>query len=124
MLRHKTSKKDKATLQGASGATYAALLEVATEAVVKCENDVFLSFHYSVKFQKGFPKGILVQKTETSNVYKVKARRLLDFLFDIGESKFNSRMLVGNKRAIEKHLNNLENGFIKSYEIKVEGEEE
>ena len=115
--RHRAKKEEKQKLQGASGATYAQLLEVAIEAVVKRENDVYLQFHYTVKFQKGFPKGILVDKTLTTNTYKVKSRRLLDFLFDIGESDFNSKMLYSNANKVENYLIKLERDLEKIMKV-------
>lgn len=107
----------KGKLQGATGASYKALLEVAIEAVVKTEENVFLSFYPDVKFEKGFPRGILVDKTDTKNTYKVKAIKLLDFLFLKGASKFNARMLICNKMKFEWYLARIEKGLVKSFEV-------
>lgn len=111
VTRHKTKKAVKVTLQGATGATYQELQQVATEAVLKHQQDVFLAFHYTVKFQSGFPKGVLIEKTETSNIYKVKSRKLLDFLFDIGQSEYNAKMLSANREIYERLATDIEKEY-------------
>jgi len=66
------------------------------------ENEyVEVAFPYFVKFQKGFPKGYLIEKTLTSNVYQINAVRLLNWLHEKGYSKYSPKEVVAYTREYE-----------------------
>jgi hypothetical protein len=63
---------------------------------------VVVEFPYFVKFQKGFPKGVIVEKTATSNVHQINAVRLLDWLHENGYSAHSARQLVQRTKDYER----------------------
>jgi hypothetical protein len=56
------------------------LVRGAVEALISGSTDVLVAFPYVFKFPKDFPKGVLVEKTPTANIRRVKAKKLLDWL--------------------------------------------
>lgn len=67
-----------------------------------CNEYVIIEFPYFVKFQKGFPKGQRIEKTATSNVHRINAVRLLDWLYENGYSTYNATMLVQQTKNYER----------------------
>jgi hypothetical protein len=63
---------------------------------------VVIEFPYFVKFQKGFPKGMLIEKKATSNVHQINAVKLLDWLYENGHSKYSAKQLVQRTKDYER----------------------
>ena len=72
----------------------------AIEALAGGNRDVLLTFPWFVKIDKTFPRGICVAKTMTTNTYRVKARKLLDWLHERGYSKVDSKTVVEARRGM------------------------
>jgi hypothetical protein len=94
---------------------YRRLVTAASEVVVRTRNGsqsnqgrsgepeyIVVELPYFVKFQKGFPKGILVERTATTNVYHIDAVKLLDWLHANGYSAYNATELVQRTRDYER----------------------
>lgn len=62
---------------------------------------VLMEFPYFAKFPEDFPKRIIVSKTLTTNVYRVNAVRLLDWLHANGHSPYDAAGLVAQTRQFE-----------------------
>jgi hypothetical protein len=63
---------------------------------------VLMEFPYFIKFREGFPKGPLVEKSPTTNTYKINAVRLLDWLYASGFSTYDTKMLVKQTSTYER----------------------
>jgi hypothetical protein len=91
---------------------YNKMANAAIQALVNREMDILLTFPFFVKIQKGFPKGILIEKTLTTNTYKVKTKKLLDWLYEKGYSNYNSDSVMEATRQfnfnITRMINELE----------------
>jgi hypothetical protein len=79
-------------------ADYHRLVQACVEAIIAGENDVLIAFSYTLKFPKGFPKGILMEETRYSDIRRVKAKRLLHWLHDNGHT--NITPLIIRKQAM------------------------
>lgn len=94
----------------ASKATYAAMLAAATPVVMANRGIqyrsgepeyVLFEFPYFVKFAPTFPKGIIVERTPATNVYKVNAVKLLNWLHANGHSPYDAATLVKETKQFE-----------------------
>jgi len=65
-------------------ADYERLVTSCLEAIISGEKDVLVAFAYVTRLPDDFPRGILEDKTETSNIHRIKARKLLTWLYDKG----------------------------------------
>lgn len=94
---------------------YARLVAAASEVVLRTRNAsiakqgqsgmveyVLVEFPYFVKFQEGFPPRTLVEKTATTNVYKINAVKLLDWLHEKGYSANSAKQLVQRTKDFER----------------------
>lgn len=63
---------------------------------------VVVELPYFVKFQEGFPARTLVEKTATTNVYRINAVRLLDWLHEKGYSTYSAKQLVLQTKDYER----------------------
>lgn len=72
---------------------------------------VVVEFPYFVKFQPGFPKGTLAEKTSTTNIYKINAVRLLDWLHANGYSNYSATELVQRTKDYERLDGTIERMF-------------
>lgn len=101
MKRHKPKASVRDKMDPASASDYERMAEACKLAVISRQDDILLSFPYFVKFtSKGFPKGILVDKTPTTNIYKVKAKKLLDWLHEHEYSDHSYRDVIEATHAI------------------------
>lgn len=66
--------------------TYKKLAQAATDAIIKREKNVYVLFPYFVKFVEGFPKGVKKPYDKERDVYKIKADKLMDWLYNNGYS--------------------------------------
>jgi hypothetical protein len=95
--------------QGAKEQMYAQMAKACVAAVIQREWDILVTFPYFVKFKdKTFPHGILVSKTPTTNVYKIKVRKLLDWLHEKGYSKFCTEDVMKSSRDFQYFLGKME----------------
>ena len=113
-MRTKPTKAMLKTTKPAKARQYASMLVAASEVVVRNRNAslamqgksegpeyVLMDFPYFVKFERGFPKGILVERTETTNTYKINAVRLLNWLYSNGHSTYDAKQLVQQTKDYE-----------------------
>jgi hypothetical protein len=109
-VRTKPTKQQKRYKRSASLKDYGKMVVAATEVVVKNRGRQYKSeeveyllmeFPFWVKFQTGFPKGVIVEKTKLTNVYKVNGVKLLNWLHEQGYSSYNADMLVKNTKQFE-----------------------
>ena len=70
----------------------------AIEALAGGYLNMFLTFPWFVKMDKTFPRGICVARSMTTNTYKAKARKLLDWLHERGYSKVDSKTVIEARR--------------------------
>lgn len=95
--RHgKPSKAYTSMLRGPTSADYDELVAACVEAVINGSEDVLVAFAYTLKFPRGFPKGILTEKQEHKNIHRVKARKLLRWLCDNGHTGMTMEDLTGH----------------------------
>ena len=72
------------------------MVSAAVEAIVTGSTDVLVTFPYTLKIPKDFPRGVLEEKTEDGgNVHRIKARKLLKWLNDRGHTEISAEMLRG-----------------------------
>ncbi len=108
-----SSVRDKADPADAS--TYEALVQACVEAIVtrpesvqQGRQTILISLPYFCKRAKGFPAGILDHKTATANIYKLKARTLLDWLYKEGYSQFSYTDVTRGMLAFSRDLATLD----------------
>jgi len=101
VIRHgKPSNAYKATLRKPQTEDFDKLVKACMAAIINDEVDVIISFAYTMKFPDKFPKGICMsKKPDGSNVHKVKAKRLLMWLYENGYTAATVEMLGVQKRA-------------------------
>jgi hypothetical protein len=85
-------------------ADYDRLVRGAIEAILSGSEHVLVAFPYTVKFPKGFPKGVLVEKTLVSNIYRVRARLLLEWLHEHGHTEITNATLGMSLRQFNKEF--------------------
>lgn len=71
----------------AKKADYDRLALAACEAMLNGENSVFVAFHHTVRFPDDFPKGVLVDRTEKTDIRKMRAKKVYDWLYEHGHVK-------------------------------------
>lgn len=100
----------KRTTRKASKAVYESMRISATTVVMRNRGMqyrdgnpeyVLFEFPYWVKFENEFPKGHVVLKTPTSNVHKVNAVKLLNWLHANGHSPYDAATLVKETKQFE-----------------------
>jgi hypothetical protein len=108
--RARATNKQKRWKRDAKAKDYELMTKAASEVVMQNRGDqyrtgnpeyVLFSFPHWVVFDKTFPKGFIVEKTLETNVYKINAIKLLDWLYKNGHSTYGSRQLLRNTRAFE-----------------------
>lgn len=96
--------------QGAKEQMYAQMAQACYAALIAREENILISFPYFVKFNNpGYPKGVLVKKTPTSNIYKVKVKKLLNWLHSVGYAKHSSEEVLQATSEFNRSLTKLEN---------------
>jgi hypothetical protein len=63
---------------------------------------VMVEFPSDAVFSRGFPKGYVVERTLTTNVRKINAVRLLDWLYENGYSTYTAKQLVQQTKNYER----------------------
>jgi len=108
--RVKATKAQKRKTRKASKAIYEQMRLAATEVVMRNRGmeyrtgepvAVLMEFPFWVKFTRNFPKGHIVEKTLNTNVHKVNAVKLLDWLHANGYSPYNASKLVQETKRFE-----------------------
>jgi hypothetical protein len=112
--RVKATRAQKKATRKASKAIYEQMRLAATEVVMRNRGmeyrsgepvSVLMEFPFWVTFTRGFPKGHIVAKTLSTNVHKVNAVKLLNWLHENGYSTYNASKLVQETKQYE-YLNN------------------
>jgi len=92
----------KALLRNPKKEDYERLVRACIEALIIHEQDVLVKFPYTLKFPKGFPKGILEEKVEHWNLHRIKAKSLLAWLRERGYTDVTTGMLRTQQVAFTK----------------------
>lgn len=119
MTRTYTRKKPTSAVRDkadpAAAATYEALTQACIESIITRPEDVqqgrqevLISLPYFVKISKDFPQGILERKTATCNIYRAKAKSLLNWLYDNKHSQFSYSDVTRGALAFNRELLMLE----------------
>lgn len=124
MTRTKPTKQMRKATKPAKPKDYQRMVVAASEVVMRTRSGslsrqgrsgeteyVVVEFPYFVKFQKGFPKGTLVERTATSNVYHINAVRLLDWLHENGYSTYSATQLVQHTKDYERLESSIDRMF-------------
>lgn len=110
IARTKATKAQKRKTRKASKAVYEKMQTEASAVVMRNRGMqyrsgnpeyVLFEFPHWIKFSRGFPKGFIVSKTVLTNVYKINAVRLLDWLHTNGYSAYNASSLVQQTKQFE-----------------------
>jgi hypothetical protein len=121
VVRWKPTSRERDNTDPATRETYEKMAVAATAAIINRQWDILLTFPYFVKFKsKGFPKGMLVERTETSNTYSVKTRKLLDWLHANGYSKHDAKTVIDESRRALSRLRAMERGLSLDIEEELE----
>jgi len=108
--RVKATKAQKQQTRKASKAVYERMRVAATEVVMRNRGEeyrngepvaILMEFPFWIRFTRGFPKGHIVSKTLSTNVHKVNAVKLLDWLHANGYSRYNAASLVKQTKQFE-----------------------
>lgn len=96
--RHgKPSKAFTERLRGATSSDYDEMVGACLRAILNGSEDVLMRVPYTLKFPKGFPKGIKeVQYEDGTNVHRIKAKKLLGWLCDNGHTGMTMEDLTGH----------------------------
>lgn len=98
VIRHgKPSKAFTSRLRGATSLDFDALVAACLNGLLNGSEDVLMRVPYTLKFPKGFPKGIRdTEYDDGTNVHKIKARKLLAWLCDNGHTGVTMEDLTGH----------------------------
>ena len=108
--RPRQTKATLAATRPADKQVYADMLMMATTIVVRNRGKPYhngelsfmeIEFPYWVKMKKDFPRGNLISKTDYTNIYKVNAVKLLNWLYANGHSEYNTPMLTRRTKQFE-----------------------
>lgn len=72
---------------------------------------VLFEFVHWCEFAEGFPKGVVVDKTQLTDIRKINAVKLLDWLYKAGHSIYDSGMLVKQTKSYERFEKSIEKLF-------------
>lgn len=113
VVRHgKPAKAFTERLRSPVDADFDAMVQACVDAIVRGSTDVLALFPYTLKFPKGFPKGILEVKYEDgTNVHRIKAKKLLKWLNEAGYTDITMDMLRGEQIAFGINTTKLEEMF-------------
>lgn len=82
------------------------------EALIRGEKDVLVLFPYVLKFPEDFPRGILeVKYDDGSNVHRIKAKKLLQWLHEKGHTDITMDSLKGHQIAFGLKTTEFEKSF-------------
>lgn len=125
--RHRPRKEVRDLAKKADKSVYLALVGIAVDAIVNHQYDVILSFTYFCKFPSDWPTGIRIERTTTHDTYRIKARRLLNWLYKHGHSEYDAKMLCLSTYGLERKLaamdRMIDNIDKQAYDLNFEGEE-
>jgi predicted nucleotide-binding protein (sugar kinase/HSP70/actin superfamily) len=107
-FRYKASKELRDKTKKATKKDYKKLVTLATAAIINKEPRVLITFPYFVKLSKDWPRGTIVERTATTNTYKVNSRWLLDWLYKKGYSTHNTTMILMSAYSLERNINSLD----------------
>jgi hypothetical protein len=103
----KSTVRDK--MDPATAGDYERMAAACIEALIAGNTNVYFTFPYFLKFKsEGFPKGQIVEKTATSNLHKINAEKLLNWLYKHGFSRTDAKAVNEAKRVFGKKLTMLE----------------
>ena len=112
VIRHgRPSKAFLATLRKATKADMARLAVGAITTIIEGEVDLIVSFPYTFKFPAGFPKGLSVGVEGSSNLRRIKARKLLTWLQESGYTDVTVESIKLQRAAFTKFENNFLNSL-------------
>lgn len=92
------------------------LLTACLEALIAGENDIIVAFSYVTKLPKDFPRGILEHKVEDKNVHRIKARKLLRWLYKHGYTTIT----IEDVKSQQMHFGKAELKMERMFEIDVD----
>ena len=97
VVRHgRPSKAYLATLRKPVESDYEQMVQACLDAIIRGFTDVLVRTPYVLKYPKDFPKGILeIKYDDGSNVYRVKAKKLLRWLNENGHTDITMDVLKG-----------------------------
>jgi hypothetical protein len=88
-----TSKAYRSSLRNVTKEDFKQLEVACVEALLNGGPDIIVSFPYTFKFPKGFPKGVRVKEEGPINYQRIKAAKLLKWLFDKGHTIITLEMI-------------------------------
>ena len=95
----------------ATQATFQAMEQACVEAIVERKLSVEFTFPYFAKFPKGFPPKIIASENSSTITYRIKARKLLEWLNKEGHSTQTPKSVVESSTAFIIQLRKLERSF-------------
>lgn len=110
IVRKRATKKQRQNKRTAGKAAFEKMRIAASEIVMRNRNRpyrdgnieyVLFEFPYFCKFADDFPKGIVVERTQETDVRKINANKLLNWLYEKGYSPYNCSMLVKQTTQFE-----------------------
>lgn len=94
--------------RGAKDAMYAKMVDACIEAIILRETDILITFPYFIRFtDKTFPRGMLVSKTATTNVYKIKVKKLMNWLHKKSYTPFDTDAIMQATSNLNRSINKL-----------------
>jgi hypothetical protein len=72
---------------------------------------ILMEFPHWVVFAEDFPKGLIVEKSAVYDVRRIRATKLLDWLYKHGHSPYNTEMLVKQTKHFEYFSKQIERMF-------------
>ena len=111
--RHgEVSKAFRDSLRSISAEDYKELEISCVEALVNGEPDIILALPYTCKLPKGFPKGVRVKEEGPVNFYRIKVKRMLEWLNEKGQSIITVDMIRVQSGLLTRLENTLEKEFV------------
>lgn len=97
-------KKNMEGTKAAGKKEFKILAEMCLKCVITKQTSFLIKFPYFIRFQKGFPKGTMVDRTTTYKTYKIRVRALYEWLYKKGFIELPymefSLLLAGAKREL------------------------
>lgn len=96
---------------GTSYETWQPLVDVAVFSVLSKHNDVLIAFSYLFQFPLDFPKGVLHEQIGYDDVRRIKAEKLLQWLYEQGYTEHSPRSVINARMKFTRKFTDMENMF-------------
>lgn len=94
---------------GTNHATWQPMAQAVIAAVLADQNDILVSFSYIFQYPESFPKGVLHAQEGYDDIRRIKAEKLLLWLYEQGYTEHSPTSLKAARKRCGRQLTDMEN---------------